>query len=332
LTKPLQSNIAACCAGKNILITGGGGYLAHGILRGLAEIDCRVVRFGRSAEKMTLSGRPNIESVTGDVRDGNVWTSLLEGIDIVFHFAAQTSVYVAQKDPLADLQANVSPLLTLLETCRLKGWRPIVIFAGTVTEAGLPATIPVDESQIDRPITIYDLHKLIAEKYLAHYANEGLVRGATLRLANVYGPGPPSSSADRGVLNMMVRRAIAGEAITVYGDGRHLRDYVYVDDVANAFLSCAAEIDQTNGRYFVIGSGEGHTILEAMTLVADRVALKTGARAPLAQVEPPQPQSPIEARNFVADSGLFTKLTGWRATVGLTEGIDRTIEAIASIV
>ncbi len=325
-----DSKIAGCYAGKNILITGGGGYLAHGILRQLNEIHCRVVRVGRSVEPMrTCAGRATIESITGDVRDREIWTSLLDGNDIIFHLAAQTSVYVAQQDPLADLQANVSPLLHLLETCRLNSWRPIVIFAGTVTQVGLPDTIPVDESATDRPVTIYDLHKVAAEKYLEHYAREGIVRGATLRLANVYGPGPRSSSADRGVLNMMVRRALSGEAVTVYGDGRHIRDYVYVDDVADAFLVCAAEIEQTNGRYFVIGSGEGHTISEAMTMVCDRVALKTGGHAPLIHVEPPQSQSPIEARNFVADCSLFTKLTGWRPKVNLTEGIDRTIESIA---
>jgi UDP-glucose 4-epimerase len=332
LDDSLNNKIAACYEGKAILITGGGGYLAHSVLRTLKEIDCRVVRFGRSAEKMAaLQSRATIENVAGDVRDADLWPSLLDGIDIVFHFAAQTSVYVAAQDAVADLHANVLPMLHLLETCRLKKSRPTIIFAGTATEVGLSATIPVDESQPDCPITIYDLHKLMAEKYLAHYANEGIVRGATLRLANVYGPGPRSSSADRGVLNMMIRRALAGEPMTVYGQGNETRDYVYSDDVADACLRCVADIQQTNGGYFVIGSGEGHTILEAMTLVADRVALKTGVRAPLVQVEPPQPPSPIEARNFVADSGLFTRLTGWRAKVGLTEGIDRTIEAIASI-
>jgi nucleoside-diphosphate-sugar epimerase len=330
LTNSLETKIAGCCAGKRILITGGGGYLAHGVLRRLVEIDCRVIRFGRSAEKMTtLAGCGRVEQIIGDVRDREIWASLLEGVDLVFHFAAQTSVYTAQQDPLADLQANVLPLLHLLETCRLQSWRPIVVFAGTVTEVGLPATMPVDESPTDRPITIYDLHKLTAERYLAHYAKEGCVRGATLRLANVYGPGPRSSSADRGVLNMMVRRALAGEAITVYGDGQQVRDYVYIEDVADAFLACAAEIDHTNGRYFVIGSGEGHTILEAMNTVCERVALKTGARAPLIHVEPPAPQSPIEARNFVADCSLFTRLTGWRPRVNLIEGIDRTIESVA---
>jgi len=330
LSDSIDTDIAAGCAGRSILITGGGGYVAHNILRRLAEIDCRIVRFGRSVEKLTpVSGRAQIESVAGDVRDREVWTSLLEGVDIVFHLAAQTSVYVAEKDPVADVQANVLPLLHMLETCRAQSWRPIVVFAGTVTVSGLQASLPINESHIDRPITIYDLHKVMAERYLAHYANEGVVRGATLRLANVYGPGPRSSSADRGVLNMMMRRALAGETITVYGDGRQIRDYVYVEDVADAFLRCATAIDQTNGRYFVIGSGEGHTILEAMTTVRDRVALKTGRRAPLTHVEPPPGLSPIEGRNFVADCSLFSRLTGWRPQVDLIQGIDRTIESVA---
>ena len=107
-----------------------------------------------------------------------------------------------------------------------------------------------------------------------------------------------------------------------------MRDYIYTEDVANAFLNCVSSIENTNGRYFVIGTGEGHTIFEAMSLVAERVALKTGIRAPLVHVEPPQPPAPIEARNFVADSSLFARTTGWQPRVSLAEGIDRTIEAV----
>jgi len=328
LDQPSNKQITASCEGKGILITGGGGYLAHSLLDILKDVECRVVRLGRSLEKPTPpKGRARIDDLVGDVRERNVWESALEQIDVVFHFAGQTSVYAANQDVVADLNSNVIPMLHLLDVCKVKGSNPIVVFAGTVTELGLPSTIPVNESHPDHPVTIYDLHKLMAEKYLVHYANEGVVRGVTLRLANVYGPGPRSSSADRGVLNMMVRRALAGQPITVYGDGKQTRDYIFTEDVAKAFLSCVSAIENTNGRYFVIGTGEGHTILEAMSLVAERVAFKTGIRAPLIHVAPPQPQSPIEARNFVADSNLFVKSTGWQARVRLAAGIDRTIEA-----
>lgn len=154
-------------------------------------------------------------------------------------------------------------------------------------------------------MTVYDLHKLAAETYLKCYAADGVVRGAVLRLANLYGPGS-SSSPDRGVLAAMIRRALKGEALTIYGSGQYLRDYVYVEDVVQAF-----------------------PLAEAFSLVADRVARRTGCRVPVVHVEPSAGQAAIEARNFVADSSQFTRVTGWRARWSLAEGIDATIEALA---
>jgi nucleoside-diphosphate-sugar epimerase len=144
----------------------------------------------------------------------------------------------------------------------------------------------------------------------------------------VYGPGPRSSSADRGVLNLMLRRALAGEALTVYGSGEHIRDYIYIEDVARAFLLAAANAERLEGRYFVLGSGRGYPIAEALNLVADRAALRTGQRVPVVHVDPPATLSPIEARNFVADTTAFRQATGWTAGVGLADGIDRTIETL----
>lgn len=329
MNKPSNKEVRACFTAKRILITGGAGYLANSLISQLQDIDCHITRLGRSREKFTsVAGLARIEDLVGDVRERAVWERTLEGVDVVFDFAAQTSVYVANKDARADLEANVVPLLHLLEVCRQKGTQPIVLFSGTVTEAGIPQRLPVDESPSDHPVTVYDFHKLMAENYLEYYINQGLARGATLRLANVYGPGPRSSSADRGVLNMMVRRALAGEAITVYGQGEQLRDYVFVEDVARAFVLAATSIAETNGLHFVIGSGEGHTIAEAMSIVSQRVVMKTGIEVALLHVDSPQAQSPIEARNFVADSRLFNRLTGWRARYSLAEGIDCTIEAI----
>ncbi len=147
----------------------------------------------------------------------------------------------------------------------------------------------------------------MAEQYLRWYSEQGFVRGVTLRLANVYGPGPRSSCADRGILNQMIRRALAGEPLTVYGPGDQVRDYLYVEDAARAFLSAAASEEALNGKYFVIGSGVGHTIAEAMEIVAERCALRTGKRVPVVHVKPPAILSPIEQRHFIADSGLFLR-------------------------
>ena len=316
---------------KHVLVTGGAGYLATNLIAQLRDTECRVTRLDRPGAIFTpVTGKVQVRDIEGDIRERAVWETGLTDVDIIFHFAAQTSVYVAEQNPSDDLEINVVPMLHLLETCQEKGICPILLFSGTVTEFGLPANLPVNESHPDRPITVYDLHKWMAENYLLHYARGGIVRGAGLRLANVYGPGPKSSSADRGVLNMMIRNALKGETLTIYGDGNYLRDYIYVEDVARAFLDAVVGIKHVNCQYFVIGSGQGCTIADAINLVAERVEKKTGQRAAVIHVEPPASLSPIETRNFVADTTRFTQATNWKARVSLIEGIDRTIDYFLS--
>jgi nucleoside-diphosphate-sugar epimerase len=324
----VNNQIPSYFAGKKILVTGASGYLATNLIRSLKNIDCTIVRLSRDSKLLPVKGIVKIVDIAGDICDRETWVRVLENVDIVYHFAAQTSVYAADENPLADLEINVLPMLNLLETCRNMGRQPVVIFSGTVTEVGIPKSLPVNETHEDCPITIYDLHKLMAENYLKYYSQKGIVKGTILRLPNIYGPGPKSSSADRGILNMMMRKALEGELLTVYGKGEFLRDYIYVEDVIAAFLNAAIYITQLNGKHFVLGSGEGHTIDQAINLVADRVAFKTGKRVPVKHINPPIVQSSIEERNFVADTQQFCLATGWKAHYSLIDGIDRTLEAL----
>ncbi|MCP4351357.1 MAG: NAD-dependent epimerase/dehydratase family protein [Desulfobacterales bacterium] len=314
---------------KRILITGANGYLATNLVDALKNTSFTIIRLSRKSELLPVTGTANIIDIKGDIASKDIWDQVLKDTDIVYHFAAQTSVYVADENPYADLEINVFPMLNLLETCRNTGWQPVIVFSGTVTEAGIPETLPVSEGHKDNPITIYDLHKLTAESYLKYYSQQEFVQGVTLRLANVYGPGPKSSSADRGIINMMMRKALSGDPLTIYGNGDYLRDYVYVEDVISAFLKAAIYTDQLNGRHFVIGSGEGHTIARAVNLVADRVALKTGKRVTVKHIDPPSAQSAIESRNFVADTQQFSSATGWKPVYSLTDGIDKTLETLS---
>jgi UDP-glucose 4-epimerase len=313
--------------GKIIIITGGAGYLASNLVSLLSQSDCRIIRMDRHDvcwEK--VSGMAEVTDVSCDVCDPSVW-DVLEGVDYIFHFAAQTSTYVANASPVDDQAINVMPMLNLLEACRRLGTCPTVCFSSTVTIAGIPERLPVDETHPNHPLTVYDLHKFMAEQYLSWYAEQGFVNGVTLRLANVYGPGPRSSRSDRGILNQMVRRALEGKNLTVYGTGEFVRDYVYVEDVARAFMNAALLSEKLNARYFVIGSGKGYSIAEAMQLIADHAVTKTGSRVVVQHIAPPDSLSPIEQRHFVADSRLFSEATGWNAHYSLSEGIDQTMEA-----
>jgi nucleoside-diphosphate-sugar epimerase len=307
-------------------VTGASGFLATNLVQRLASLECRLILLHRASSALwrITDARAEISDVHGDVAEAATWQNLPAVPDVVFHFAAQTSVYAADADPVADWRANVLPMVRLLETCRERQWRPAILFAGSATQFGLPARIPVDETLPDRPVTIYDCHKIAAEGYLAHYIARGLVHGCTLRLANIYGPGPKGSAPDRGILNQMIRRALRGEVVTLYGDGGQVRDYLFIADAIDAFLVAAENIARVDGAHFVLGSGTGHTLADAFQMVAARVGRLAGRPVDLVRVAPPAGLSPIEQRSFVADTARFQAATGWTPRVALGEGIDRT--------
>ncbi|MFQ5443755.1 MAG: NAD-dependent epimerase/dehydratase family protein, partial [Nitrospinales bacterium] len=201
-----------------------------------------------------------------------------------------------------------------------------ILFSGTVTQVGFTTNFPNNEKLCDDPITIYDINKLAAEKYLQYYSRQMGGRSVTLRLSNVYGPGPQSGSADRGFLNMMTHRAIKGEPLTIYGKGQFVRDYIFIDDVVNAFLIAGSKMDVVKGRYYVLGSGKGHTIKQAAEMVKERVLNLIENNVEIRYIPVPEGLSKIETRQFVADASNFKRDTGWEPSVSLQTGIDRTIK------
>ena len=318
----------SCYQDKTLVVTGGSGQIGSALIRALRGVRCLIVSVsrGKSGGAPPSNGLSRLKEVHRDIRERALWPELLQDADFVFHFAAQTSARRANADPGADLETNVSPVIRLFEHCQAQKKVPNVLFAGTVTEIGLPPRVPVDEGFAERPITVYDLHKLLAEKYLLLGASTGVMRATALRLANVYGPGPTASGAGRGVFNLMIQRALQGEVLKVYGHGRLLRDYIFVDDVARAFLQAGAHMEAVTGKFFVIGSGRGESIGDAVKLVAERTARKTGRQVNVSHLPPPEGSLAIEHRNFVADTTRFRLTTGWKPEVSLEEGIDRTID------
>jgi nucleoside-diphosphate-sugar epimerase len=143
------------------------------------------------------------------------------------------------------------------------------------------------------------------------YVREGWLKGCTLRLANVFGGRTEGQQADRGVLDKVFTQVKLGEAIKVYGDGSYIRDYIFIDDVVSALVAATINRDETNGRYFYIGTGKGTTLKDAFTKV---IALARGDAEPhciFQYVPPPNDLSPIEFRNSIIDSTAFYQATGW---------------------
>jgi len=313
--------LAEAYEGKVVAITGATGYLASALGPALQKVGARLLLVSRQ-EMLPPSGGHSLQA---DVRMAECWRTIVQRADVVFHLAGNTSVYAAATDPAGSLLSTVSPLTHLVAAARETGRRPRVLFASTATVYGLTSTLPVSEDADLMPITIYDLHKVFAEKQLELASSQGLVEGVSLRLANVYGPSSSGSSADeRGVINRIATLALKGADLRLYGDGCYLRDYVYVDDVVRAFLAAGAE-PKTVGQSFNVASGAGCTVRDAFHVVAERVEKVTGRRSRVYNVPWPEGADPIELRHFTANIDRMRSACGWEPMVTLADGVEHLI-------
>ena len=325
----LSPEILSHYRGKKILISGASGYLSTALTQALAQVSCKIILLTRKNNlSLPADAQADFKVLTGDIRNLLFWRKALENADFLFHFAAQTSVPFAEQNPETDFEINVLPIMHIAEVLHTNQKKLAILFAGTVTQAGIPNHLPVDESEVDQPMTIYDQHKLMAEKRLELLSTENLAKTVTLRISNVYGPGNASSSLDRGILNKMIACALRGQDLHVFRPSDLLRDYIYIGDVVQAFLTAGTKIDGLNGNHFILGKGEGHSLLQAFQLVAHRVEHLRKKKVTVKEINSPKTLSPIDKRNFVANIHGLSKATGWTPKTNLKEGIDLTIQSL----
>jgi len=330
----MNQDILTFYKNKKILITGAAGYLATNLIAQLREIDCHIVCVDLPGVMFTrvAAGKAYVDDVEGDISDPAVWMSNLENVDIVFHLAAYEHKHGSEFNPVLDFEVNSRSVLHLLEVCRLNNYFPRIVFSSSSNLVGLPVQLPVNETFKDSPLTLYSIHKLASEKYLQYYAREFGQHSIILRLANVYGPGLNRQTSVRVVLNKIIDRASKGKKLVLYSNNACIRDYVWIDDVAAAFLAAACLGNEyATGQYYLIGNGIGYKMSDVLRMIADKVSRRTGKKTVI-QEDTNEKLEAIEWRNFVADTTKFTEATGWKARTSLDEGIDRTVDYFLSTV
>lgn len=312
---------------KRILITGSNGYLANNLLHMLKDVECHITRIASSGKILTLvNGACKVEDVIGDLTQETLWQQVLPHTDIIFHFAGQSNIVQANQEPVADIQRSITPLLLLLETCRKHALQPHIILASNVSLYGNPHKLPVDETFPNQPQSIYDLHKLHCEEYLHYFIGKGYVRGCSLRLTNVYGPGiQASGKINAGLINHAIRRGIEHEPILIHGEGESQRDYLYLDDVSRAFLAAGLVPEKVNNQRFIISNNHSYTVNQVVEKIVASLANLHGLHAEVKSGDGNETAS--EQRHFCGNSAKFYQATGWQPTVSLDEGIERTIKA-----
>lgn len=241
--------------------------------------------------------------------------------DVVFHLAGQTSSRKARQNPIEDASVNILGSLNLFEYIRARKSNSFVVIAGSATEVGLPETLPINEGLRDHPVTFYDTSKLGAEMYLMQYIREGWFKGCALRLANVFGRRTSGQQEDRGILDKVFSEAKLRKPIRIYGDGSYLRDYIFIDDVISALVAATNNQEETNGKYFYIGTGKGTSLKDAFAKVISLAIGGSDRSYVFEHVSPPNELSPIEFRNAIIDSTAFNQATGWHPEYDLNRGL-----------
>ena len=311
--------------GRAVMITGGLGFIGSNLARRLVDLGADVLLVDSllpeaggnlfNIDDIANRARVNI----ADVRQQTTMNHLVRDRDVIFNLAGQVSHIDSMRDPYTDLEINCRSQLTVLEACRNFNPKVKVVFAGTRQVYGRPASLPVDETHLVRPTDVNGINKAAGEYYHLVYNNVFGVRACSLRLTNVFGPRQLIRHNRQGFIGWFIRMTIENRPIQIYGDGSQLRDFVYVDDAADAFLRAGAN-DACNGDVFNVGGTQpiSHRDLAALLV---RVA----GSGSIEYVDWPAEKRAIDIGSFYADSRKFTEVSGWTAAVSLEEGLRRTI-------
>jgi UDP-glucose 4-epimerase len=311
--------------GRRVLVTGGLGFIGSNLALALVDLGADVL----IVDSLLPDYGGNLFNVAGaetrlrinvaDIRQGTTMNYLVRGRDVIFNLAGQVSHIDSMRDPHTDLEINCRSQLTLLEACRQHNPDTKVVFAGTRQVYGRPDRLPVDETHLVRPTDINGINKAAGENYHIVYNNVFGVRACSLRLTNVYGPRQLIRHNRQGFIGWFIRLALEGREIEVYGDGSQVRDFVYVDDVSDAFLR-AGYADACNGEVFNVGGSQPIAHRDLVAILLDQAG-----RGSVRYVPWPDEKRRIDIGSFYSDSTRFSSRTGWRSAIDLGEGFRRTL-------
>jgi UDP-glucose 4-epimerase len=317
---------AAAYRGQRILITGGLGFVGSNLARALVEqgatvvlVDSLVPEYGGNRENVVgIEDRVTVN--VSDVRDPHSFRALVQGQDVVFNLAGQTSHLDSMTDPYTDLEINATAQLSILEAVRHHNPGAKVVFASTRQIYGRPRYLPVDERHPVVPVDVNGINKAAGEAYHLLYGQVHGLRVVALRLTNTYGPRMRVRDARQTFLGVWVKAVLTGEEFEIWGDGTQRRDLLYVDDAVQAFL-LAGSRPEADGEVFNVGVPVSVTLAE----LADALVAAAG-QGSYRIVPFPAERKAIDIGDYYASVDKIQAALGWRATVPLEQGLRRTLD------
>ena len=300
-------------AKPSCVVLGGGGFMGTNLCRRLHRSGHRVRAFGRTRQfPDELNG---IEWRQGDFLHADSLAAAIENFDIVFHLVHGATPLAANLAMTADVQRNIVPSITLLDLCGTLGVKRVIFASSGGTVYGVPQETPTREVAPTDPICAYGISKLAIEKYLTLYERLYSLDFRILRIANPFGPFQVAWKG-QGFIAAAGARALAGEPIEIWGDGSVVRDFVYIDDVMDAFE--AVMTDTGDDRVFNIGTGIGRDLRGVIAAIERQLGSNLAIKwAPGRAIDIP--------RSILAIARAETSL-GWTPKTPFDVGLALTID------
>ena len=317
-----MSDLASSFLGKEAMITGGLGMIGSTIARKLVKhgacvtiVDACLEPYGANMFNVDEI-KDQIRISKADIRDTEAMRSLVKGKDFIFNLAGQVSHNDSINDPFLDANINYLGHLNVLENIKKSNPETVVVHAGSRLQFGKIQRSPVDEEHPLRPRTPYALNKTAAENMYLFYREMHGIPCVLFRIANPYGPRSQMKHGKYSIVNWFLRLAMENKTISIFGDGKQVRDYIYVDDVADAFLHAAAN-PRCHGKTFNIGSGKGTEFRHMVELIVATVGSGRVEYVPW-----PDTYFNVETGDYTADIRKITNTTDWKPHTDLKTGIE----------
>jgi UDP-glucose 4-epimerase len=321
-------------AGRRCIVTGGLGFIGSNLALALAQggaevtvIDALVPRHGANPANLVPDGDETgsahagitvLEADLADVDRPDVRDAVLAA-EVVFNLAGQVSHVDSMDDPLFDLGVNTTSQFRFLELLRRENVDATVVYTSTRQIFGKPRYLPVDEEHPVAPVDVNGITKYASEQLHLLYHDVYGLRASAVRLTNVFGPRQRLRDDLQGFLPIFVRRALADDSISVFGEGDQERDCLYVDDVVECLLLTALASDAA-GQIFNVGNDERL----ALGAIADAVVRAAGSGR-VEHVPWPPDRDAIDIGSYFGDSSKAKRVLGWQPRTSFAEGIARTV-------
>ena len=310
---------------RQALVTGGLGFIGSNLSRRLSAAGARVTVVdssvaGCGANPRNLEGVRGIRVVHADIGSPETFAREIRAADLIFNVAGEVSHIHSMSQPARDAELNAGAQLRFLEGCARLSPGLRVVYASTRQIYGAPRYLPVDEAHPILPVDFNGVHKYAGTSYHLLYHAMGRLDTRVLCLTNVYGPRMALHIPGQGFLGSFLRRVLLGQRLEVFGDGRQLRDPVFVDDAVNAFLAAGAAANPPTRLWNVGG-------MEALSLgdIAGAISFAAAAPPPVYRDFPPE-RKVIDIGSYTTDSSRIRRDLGWRPQVRFRHGIARALE------